>query len=323
MNPFMMPMLNLPDVPPQAELWKNEKSKYRHWLVLFGISLIAILSILIASLILNVIHSSSIKEELSNWAKPTELGGKGHVSIPGSVDTSERMNWISKWVDSYWERNLVIIPSIKMSFVLIGMIFYFATLVDSYRNHTFAKLSQWPSMIVGIGALIGLYQLFQLIWSSPDFSYSEGVFNFMNYFIPLVVWVFVSVPVSRIRKTFVISAKVEEIKADPRYQEMLNQSQQQMNNNNMNNMNGNMNMGPFGPMPNNFQQNGASINPNNLNQQMQQQRELTKEEKRELELRKMTLPQLKKVAKEISISGYKEMSKEELIKSILRISDGE
>lgn len=313
MNPFAMG--GVPNVPTTEELWKDEKSKFRVWIILFTISIIAIFALSLTSIILNATGRGSIIEITKKWFEHNGTFKKD-ANIPlESLNIAER-SW----------RNSMIINGIKIGLLAIGVVLFFSTVIDSYRHHTFEKLSKFATYIVGLSAFMGVYQLFSLIWSkSPQFEYTEGIIEFVSWLIPVIIWVFVSLPINKIRRQFQVSSAVEKIKADPRYQEMIKAQQTGQGPF----ANGGMGpMGPMGPMP----QPGftpqqpqspmaGGFKPNPVNApDLNQARELTPEEKRELDLRTMTIRELRKVAKQLSISGYDEMNKSELVEAIMRVS---
>lgn len=319
MNPFAMG--NVPDVPTREELWKEEKSKYRIWIVLFSISLIAIFAIFLTSVILNALNEEGIVKKISTFYLESNKDYEKLVNPElQSLDDAER----------FW-RNSMIYGGIKLALVAISVFLFFTTLIESYRHHSFEKISKFASYIVGLSALLGAWQLLSMAFHpklDPTLKFDEGVFQFAGYLVPVVIWIFVSMPVNKMRREFQVSAAVEKIKADPRYQEMVNA---QMNGQSPF---GSMSMGPMGPVspftqapPQNQPTNKDAKSPfTPQNQQgldpsaFSQARELTPEEKREIELKTMTILELKKVAKQLSISGYQEMSKTELVEAIMRVS---
>lgn len=313
MNPFTMG--GVPNVPTTEELWKEEKSKYRVWIVLFAISIIAIFALSLTSIILNVIGKDSIEDTIFEWYKK-------------HADPDNSLAKITKDADAYafnhWKET-IIIDSFKLTFVSIGIVLFFSTVIESYRHHTFEKLSKFATYIVGLSAIFGAYQLLSLIFrKSPELEYSEGIIGFVSWLVPVIIWMFVSIPVNKIRRQFQVASAVEKIKADPRYQEMI--KAQQTGQGPFANM-GMGPMGPMGPMP----QPGFGPQPQTPGQtpfrqspvntpDLNQARELTPEEKRELDLRTMTILELRKVAKQLSISGYEDMNKSELVDAIMRVS---
>uniref|UniRef100_A0A2C9KQ55 Rho termination factor-like N-terminal domain-containing protein n=1 Tax=Biomphalaria glabrata TaxID=6526 RepID=A0A2C9KQ55_BIOGL len=112
--------------------------------------------------------------------------------------------------------------------------------------------------------------------------------------------------VSKIKRVFMMSARIEALKNDPAYQAAQAQMQAMQN--------GQMpqgTMGPFGPvMPGAV---ATAANP------VAPQVPIISKEQEKLE--KMSLVDLKKVAKKLSISGSDKMEKKELIASILRVTD--
>ena len=311
MNPNMfggMPM-QLPKVPTPSELWENEKEKYRHWIILFGLAIIAIAALFLTSLILTVVRENEIKDDLFKWGN-----GKLHFTdVDPKKDPTKYADELHKWADSYWRNQLIVFTSIKFGFAIIGVVLYIQTVIQAYQRKSFSKLSSWASFVIGICALFGVFQLFYMAFSEANrvvFSYPEGIYDFILYILPIVAWFFISRPIAKIKRTFMYSERIEMIKKSPQYQQMQQQMESMQN--------GQMNvggMGPFGPtMP--TQQTNV-VNPEEGNKV----KELTKKEKRYNELRTMTVDQLREVAKKMSISGYSTMKKSELIEAINRLSN--
>ena len=322
MNPNMMGMGmapgQVPDVPTTKELWKNEKSQYRHWMILFGIGILAIFALMLVSLILGLINETSIKESIAKWGMSNQDRITDH---PDAIAPTKMQEIAKDFASEYWRTHIVIYTSVKTALVFIAVVLFADTIIKSYKGKTFAKLSQWATFVVGFSAIFGVYELFGLISSKNQviFSYGEGIFQFILFIIPPFIWFFISRPVNKIKRTFIISERVEAFKASPQYAQMQEQMNQMQN--------GQVQpgaMGPFGPMPQ------APVNPGQTQASSQPaaqapnpaiKKELTPQEKRRKELSAMDLAELKEVAKKLSISGYSTMNKKELIESIIRISE--
>lgn len=315
MNPNMfgqIPLGQLPDVPSTEELWKDEKSKYRHWIILFGISIIIIFALLLTALILNAVHGDSIKESLFNW-------GNGKINFNGiKTGNNEQYNIdLNAWSNHYWKFNIIITQSVKIIIVLIGIILYFSTVQKAYKNKTFSHLSSWATMAIGIGALMGMWQLFSLFNNNAIFSYSEGIYDFILYILPIGIFIFVSRPVVVIKRKFAYSEKIESIKNSPQYQQMKQQMNGQTGPTQPNNM------GPMGPMGQPFPNGSTPKEAGKSTQPQPVKKELTASERRTKELMNMKLEDLKEVAKKLSISGYDIMSKKETVEAIVRITEND
>ncbi len=299
----MMGMMQNQNMPTIKELWKDEKSKYRHWILLFGIGMMAVLGLLIASLVLNVQTKGDIVQNMID--KIQELYKEGTPQHDGAADTA----------NSIFNSTYIILPAIQMGLVAIGLLLFITTVVQSYREKNFGKLSGVGTMVIGIGALFSVYQLFSLIWSGSRaemFSTPGGIFQFITYFVILGVYFGGSSQVSRIRRTFLMSARMEALKKDPNYQNMMQQAQAMMNGQ----APGAQNMGPFGPKMGTAQGNPAQGNP----AQATPQPTGPVKSQEEKDLEGMSVQDLKAVATKLSISGVDTMTKPELIKAILRVT---
>lgn len=317
MNPNMfgqMPMGQLPKVPTTTEMWKDEKTKYRHWIILFGVSILAIFGLLLAGLIVNLVNEHEIKDSLIKWAE------KGNINMPSNITApTEVATYISDWASKYWRSSLIIVQSIKLALVFIGVILFISTVYTAYTKKSFSHISKWATTIVGLGALVGVWQLLSLIWgASPVFSYPQGIYDFILYILPIAVYIFVSQPINKIRRQFAYSERIEQIKNSPQYKQMMEQMEAMQNG-----QAGSNPMGPFGPMSQPQPTNPMAAAPMAAAPAQPVKKELTPSEKRAKELSNMKVEELKAIAKKLSISGYSAMKKEELIENIIRITEND
>ena len=295
------------DVPTTKELWKKEKPEYRQWIILFGIGMIVIFAMLLAGIIMNVKNEVNIKKSLFAWAQT-------HLSIP--ADIKDKETYMHNWASYYWKMSLVMIQSVKLFFVFIGIVLYTTTVYHSYKQKSFSKISKWATFVVGFGAFMGVWQLFSLISSSPLFSYSEGIFDFINFIFPIVIFAFVSIPLNKIRRSFQISERMEQIKNSPQYKSM----QEQMKSNQQNPMGNPYGYNnPYGPstVNNNMQQPVSPV----VNPVVDKEQENSKKNNKITKLNNMKINELKEIAKKLSISGYYYMKKSELVQAIIRITE--
>ena len=307
-------MGQLPQVPTPEELWKDEKSKYRVWIVLFGLGILAMFALVLVGMILTMInpgsaqHSGSgVKNDIYNYLE-NQFPDKG-----GS--------WWQETTNQWFSRRLVIYPAIKIGFLFIAGMFYIQTVVDSYKRKSFARISVWSTLVISVVAMFGGYEIFQLIWGNKIvLQFSTGIFMFTSYLLSIVIWVTISIPINNIRKTFAVSERVTALKNDPAYQQMMEQAQNMAQNPGMN-----PGMNPyFNPMSAMQQPVQHKVQPNatpnsNVNTPVQPV-ELSKDQKRAKELEKLTIVELQQVAKKLSLSGYSSMKKKELIDAIIRVS---
>ena len=319
MNPFMNGMAQgqVPNMPTTKELWKHEKEKYRHWIILFGIGILVIFALFLTSLILSIVNEASIKEHIRVWgygkAQFAGIDPKGKIIYDGSdYDLA-----VKDWASSTWTKENIIYTSIKAGLSGIGVILFVSTTYNAYQKKSFARLSAWASFAIAICALIGVYEIISMAWQEYPkvvFQYPEGIFLFILYIIPIAIWLFVSRPIAKIRRTFLMAERIEAFKNSPQYQQMQEQMSQMQNGGNINPAA----MGPFGPQSQ--PQTGPAGTPTAAPTQPVK-RELTPKEKRIKELQAMNISNLKEIAKKLSISGYTSMKKAELIDNIVRISE--
>ena len=300
---MLNPQMGIPSVPPVKELWKNEKSKYRHWILLFGIGILIVFALQLTSFILNMTSVNQIKNALSK-AEQEAYPNLSQTQIQTSV------NYI-------FTRTFMIFPIIQFSFVGLGILYFITTVYHSYKKHSFARISQWATMVIGIGAFIAIYQLLNMAWSSSsriviNESFRGGIFQFINYFLVIGVYFGTSVKVSRIRREFAISERVEKLKNDPMFQQQMEAYKNMM-------QNGGMQMGPMGPIvnPQTATKTNNNSNTGNASTSQVDKPKISKEEK---DLNNMTIVQLREVAKKLLISGFEKMKKPEIIKAILRVT---
>lgn len=322
MNPNMMgmgmQMGNLPNVPTTKELWENEKNKYRHWIILFGISIILIFSLYLVSVILHAINKSSIETSIKNWLdNNTIINNIDKTKDPVRFDAE-----VTRIVDSFWKQK-IIWGSFDLTLSTTALVLFAQTTYQSYQRKSFSKLSSWASFTVALVAIMGAFELLQMAWQEFPrivFHYNEGIYAFMLYIIPIAIWLFISRPISKIKRVFMISERVEMIKNSPEYQNFTQQMNQYQS--------GNIdpkNMGPFGPttQTNNTKTNNTNASSDAKTDDKKVEPILTPKQKRRKELEEMTISDLKEIAKQLSLSGYSSMNKKELIENIMRISEDE
>ena len=300
---------NLNNIPPVEELWKNEKSKYRVWILLFGIGIFLIFSLLLSSFILDLVDRPSIQQKL--------------------IDSNESIgNMQQAW--SVFMPRFLILPIAQISILIFGLVYYITSIYNSYKMKTFARISLISTSIVSIGALLSLYNLITTFVIprggnlGERFSTPGELFRFINYFIVIFVWISTVGQVVRIRNSFLISERAEKLKNDPRYQAFLNGNFQQQPNSGFGFPFG-FNQNPNQGFNNNTEQGAANKNPENSNASQggknnEVKAKVSEKSANEDKLSKMTLIQLKEVAKKLSISGYEKMNKKTLIETILRVS---
>ena len=285
-------MFSPQNVPTPQELWKNEKSKYRVWIILFGISIFGILALSLVGLILNASNKTEVIQNLINWGNSSS----STLRFAKGVDVDIA---IDNWANRFYRNDLIITPSLKVTVLFIGFVLYISTIIDCYRKKTFSVISKWSTFVIGVGAIIGVYQLFNIYYGTPIFSYAYGIYNFIGYIAPILVFIFVSVRINRIRNQFLMSERFSKLKNSPEFKNFQEQMKSGQN--------------PISPL-------SPFINPSfNQTQSTNEQNKIDKNSNLE-KLKKMKMIELKAIAKKLSISGYNTMKKEELIDSILRVS---
>lgn len=293
----MLPQFNQ-NVPTVKELWKDEKSKYRHWIVILGLGILITTVLTLASFILNIVDASTIKADIRESLE------------------SVYKNVTDGMVNSSFTRTFIIFPAIQLFAMIAGLVLYVGGTYNSYKEKNFARLSSWPTFVVGLGALLAVINIFQALFTgntSSLFSSPSSLFSFITSIIFIVVYFAASAPVSRLRRVFIISERMEQMKNNPQFQAM----QQQINAMLQGQGQG---MGPFGPAAGSAQ--GTSPNAQGAPGQTVTP-QAPQENPTKKKLNAMPVAQLREVAKELSISGYKTMKKQELIDAIIRISDNE
>ena len=325
MNPNMMGMQALPNVPTTKELWKNEKDKYRLWIVMFAITLTAITALAIVTFILGLVNSGSIEHDIR-----ASLSGNQPDKITDPVKIHD---WENEVTNSFLVGKFKVFPGIIAGLLLIGLVMYVVTLVDAYKRKSFSKISKWTTLVISIGTFYGIYMLVSMAWQHGSVLFDvkpEGIIVFMLYVSSILVFIGGSMQVSRIRKKFAISERVEQIKASPQYQAMKAQMDQYQANGQGPMMNPMGGMGPMGPVS--TPQPATPSTPANAGQtvvgekptvvQPAVKRELSPLEKQTKKLSAMKMDDLKSLAKKLSISGYSTMKKTELVNNIIRITGG-
>lgn len=295
-NPQLMGLNNLDNVPTTKDLWKNEKQKYRHWMILFGIGLLAVFAFYSIGFIINLIEKQSIMTKLVEHYK--DLNSKN----------PEQM------ANSFWVQNFVIFPSFIISSLFIGIILYIVTIIKSYLKHSFAHFSMWLIYIVGFGALFSFINLVTIL-SDVNFwmQWTGSIFILITLILFIVFYFTTATKVSRIRRQFAYSEYIQKLRSDERFmkfQQNLQNSMYQTGNSPISN--------PFGPQILNPQSEGIQQN-KAINQNVPIPIDI-KMHKQYTKLSAMALDKLKEIGKKLSISGAESMQKDELIETIIRVS---
>ena len=306
MNPFLMQK----DIPVISDLWKNEVNKYRLWIILFfaGILIIAALTLIYIILRATGITHDIIQQFMNSFNKNSKISNqitydKAHLK--------------------YWSL-MIIWPSIVFAFISLSIILATITIKTAYKHHNFGLISWAAILIIQMCAILALINIFY-------FWIGRGVTNVTtsssNIFYIIVMFLYVPVlyftnRVSRIRKLFLLSIRMEKLKSDPNYQNMQQQMQQFMNNAG--------NRSPFGFNPSNNSNNRSTSNPVNTNTPTtNKSKPLVKNtpqngpvlSEADKQLSKLRIAQLREIAKKLYISGYDTMSKQELISSIKKATN--
>ena len=326
MNPNMMGMQGIPDVPTTQELWKNEKDKYRLWIVLFAVTLTFITVLAIVTFILSMINSDRVESDI----RATLIR-----KVPKELRPGPQSDWLNAKTHGMLLQNFKIFPGVVGGLLLVGLAMYAITLIESYKRKSFSKISKWTTFVIGIEAIYGIYMLVDMVFRDNFIFFEikpEGIILFMLYVLSVLSFLGGSFQVSKIRKQFAISERVEQIKASPQYQAMKAQMDQMQANGQGPMMNPMSGMGPMGPVSTPQPQPSQPIKPMNAGQttmgnkptpvQPAVKRELTPLEKQIKKLSGMRMDDLKSLAKKLSISGYSIMKKNELVDNIIRITGG-
>ncbi|MGL5590975.1 MAG: hypothetical protein ACRDCH_02800 [Metamycoplasmataceae bacterium] len=186
-----------------------------------------------------------------------------------------------------------------IAFFLSSIAFIYS-IFNSYKIKSFEKLDSFSSFFLGFQTFYSFLSIFNL--RNPD--YNDNTFMILYFMLPLLsapVWLLLARQVKKIKRSFFIAKRQEEITA------FYQANQGQMGNNGF--------QSPFG-FP--FQQ-PAQQEPINASQVVDENFE-AKQDPKYSKLEKMSLEQLRKIADRLSISGIEEMTKPELIKIILSVT---
>ncbi|WP_033161360.1 Rho termination factor N-terminal domain-containing protein [[Mycoplasma] collis] len=267
------------------ELWQNEPKKYRYWII--GQSITIILYFLIytiaASFLLIYIAQSTGSENLK---------------------TNDNLNFYSKF--STWI--FFIIP-----LIIISVYFYFKGLKLSYKNKNFIYLSS--SSISLFSFLSVAFVFVYIIIIGTHFDVLKEIFSFKNIYLSTYsilnliltifggITLFIHIGVKNIKKEFIIAFN----------QERMNQFNELLKSQNFD----------IEKMQNDLFNMNKQNNPQskqNINEDDEKNKEKDVENKEFEKLNKLPIEQLRKIAAQLEISGYETLTKEELIKIILKVN---
>lgn len=300
-NPQLMGLNNFDNVPTTKDLWKNEKQKYRHWMILFGIGLLAVFVLYSIGFIINLIDKELIMQKLI-----AEVRKDTNISDPKSL------------AESRFLTHFVIFPSIVVSSLFIAIILYVVTIIKSYLQHSFAHFSLWLIYIVSFGALFSFIQIVTMLTSAKLLmQFTGSIFIFITLTLFVVFYFTTATKVSRIRKQFAYSEYIQKLKNDERFMKFQQNMQNSMGEGNMFG-NTSWRNNPFGPQSVNPQT--SITDPNKAISTNLQVPIDIKMHKQYNKLQAMSIEKLKEIGKKMSISGMELMQKDELVETIIRVS---
>ncbi len=289
-NPHLMGLNNFDNVPTPKDLWKNEKQKYRHWIILFGIGLFVVLAFYLTGAVLNIVNKDSIilalQEQYKDFPKSETL------------------------VQNAWITQHLVFPSLIISLLSIGLFLYVITITKSYLHTSFAQISLLSISVISFGALFSFIQLimFLISLSRKPFNFNSmgSIFIFITSILFIVVYFTSATKVNRIRRQFAYSEYVQKLKTDERFINFQDHLKNSMVN---------QSASPFAP---------GIINPivapmpaaNNQETKINDLKTNDQYEK----LNAMSIEKLQEIAIKLSISGVELMQKNELISTIIRVS---
>ncbi len=284
MNPFFQA-----NTPTTKEMWKNEPNKFRQWIILLGISLVVFLVLTVAGLALVLADRDTLHASIERAAAKTN-----GISDPSKAATQ-------KIIFSF-----IATPLIMMVMTIISIGLYGTTLVKSYKSKTFSKLS---GAAIFLPEIIGMFSLFGAIWSSWSLisivdSHPGALLTIASQYFAVVLLIF-AWQVSRIRKTFIHIERMEALKKSPEFQQMQEQMKSFFNAA----QNGQTPSSAYGP--------SANAQPADVKETTAE----VKEAPEVTELKKLKLEELREIANKLSISGSEKMSKDELVATIIRVTN--
>ncbi len=285
MNPFFQA-----NTPTTKEMWKNEPNKYRQWIILFGISMIIFLTLTLIGLILVFMNKDSLHTSITNSLE----NSKNSKGDPSKVAT-QRIIF-----------SFIAIPIIMIVMTIASTGLYGITLLNSYKEQTFSKLS---GPAIYLPQFIGMFSLFGAIFSSYNvISMVEGnvgaILSIVAQYFSIILLVF-AWQVSKIRKTFIHIERMEALKKSPEFQQMQEQMKTFFNAA----QSGQTPSSAYGPTPETpkakVKESDAQLN----------------DAPEVVELKKLKKAELIEIANKLSISGSDKMSKDELVATIVRVTN--
>ncbi len=272
------------NVPTLKQLWKDEPSKFRQWIILFGIILFVTMTLSITSFILVLLNQDNIQNSLSkSWS---------------SLITNEAQRVGA--IKSHVLGNYIVMPGLVCLLSMSALILYIITTIKSYKLKSFSKISSYS---VYISEFIGFMAIFDIVSAYRSIIYTGNnvalIIALVVKFLSVTMLIF-AMQVSKIRKSFLGIERIEQMQNNPEFQQMQEQMKQFFNQA----QSGQSYHSPFGTP--------VTPTPNDV------KKEKNKESKEVTQLKKLKIEELRNIAKKLSISGSEKMKKEELIKFIIR-----
>ncbi len=289
MNPFFQAK-----TPTTKEMWENEPNKFRHWIILLGIGLLIYMTLIITSIILVSIGYTDLKKIFS------DIYTANKVNNPDSSAGRDVLV------------NYIVLPSITGLLTVASILLYTTTTHASYKAKSFSKLSGFSIYFSEFIGLFAIFNAVRILFSSTSVLQEIGqnpgaLLSIIAQFFSIALFIFAT-QVSKIRKKFIYSERMETLSKSPEFTQMQEQMKTFFNQA----QTGQNPSTAYGPVPT---QTTTPVNPA-VQTKVQEAPEVTK-------LKKLKISELRNIASQLSISGADKMKKDELIATIIRVTNDE
>ncbi|MGL5617945.1 MAG: Rho termination factor N-terminal domain-containing protein [Metamycoplasmataceae bacterium] len=268
--------MNTANIKKVSELWEEEK-KYRWWIIGFAASLVVLFLLNVSFVVFAYVNEDSLITAFKSFYQTNQ---EAQAKQLFETITITCITWTIA--------------------LFLGSIAFIYSIYNCYKIKSFEKLDSFSSFFLGFQTFYSLFFVFNYR-NGEFFDNTFMIFYFVLPLLSIPVWLLLARQVKRIKRSFFIAKRQEEITA------FYQSNQEQIVNNGF--------QSPFG-FP--FQQ-PTQQSPVDANQVVDEHFEV-KQDPKYFKLEKMSLEQLRKIADRLSISGIDEMTKPELIKIILSVT---
>ncbi|WP_426461357.1 hypothetical protein [Mycoplasma hafezii] len=294
-----------------AELWAHEKDTFRPWIISLGVGILIILGLTITMTIYPAVKINELAKETYDYLM---ANNQGNLNI---TETAVKQLILYNYI----------MNNAFMCCAIIGAAAWYGVgIYKSYKAKDFSQISNVTLIVIMILGFWNLITLLSMIFSGSyvgvNFQADNTVkvywaLNITTVIATVVVWIFLEMPVAKIRRAFLFIHKKRQAEAAQKaFMEWFGNLQ------NNPNANANFDFNQFSQTAQKYDdeiEKDEEKNPETTDNEKADDKKSPEELKKQKEIKRLlSLPneQLEEIAKMLNIYGYQSMSKQELAEII-------